>query len=290
MATVYQYHENQKELVRAFEELDFEDSNIIMQLGHHAQVNISTLSESVLSGTKNLRTQDIITTLEHTIDELSKFQKKDTTGKWRLSFSRKRANDRAFLNWCRNVEGRMDMVSERLREHQVYLMKNIVMLEEFARMNRMSEAELEEAISIGHTAIVHMEEEKQAVLESNIEIPRDDLEVFFAERNHQRERIELRIQELQLSRQVSRQLNEQFSILKYNQQTMADKIQGVLWNTMVLWKNQVALMMEQGQNSDQDHAAIDRRNKELIDRFSEMVQLKKEDDEMLDHMKQTTLQ
>lgn len=290
MATVYQYHENQKELVRAFEELDFEDSNIIMQLGHHAQVNISTLSESVLSGTKNLRTQDIITTLEHTIDELSKFQKKDTTGKWRLTFSRKRANDRAFLNWCRNVEGRMDMVSERLREHQVYLMKNIVMLEEFARMNRMSEAELEEAISIGHTAIVHMEEEKQAVLESNIEIPQDDLEVFFAERNHQRERIELRIQELQLSRQVSRQLNEQFSILKYNQQTMADKIQGVLWNTMVLWKNQVALMMEQGQNSDQDHAAIDRRNKELIDRFSEMVQLKKEDDEMLDHMKQTTLQ
>ena len=290
MATVYQYHENQKELVRAFEELDFEDSNIIMQLGHHAQVNISTLSESVLSGTKNLRTQDIITTLEHTIDELSKFQKKDTTGKWRLSFSRKRANDRAFLNWCRNVEGRMDMVSERLREHQVYLINNIVMLEEFARMNRMSEAELEEAISIGHTAIVHMEEEKQAVLESNIEIPRDDLEVFFAERNHQRERIELRIQELQLSRQVSRQLNEQFSILKYNQQTMADKIQGVLWNTMVLWKNQVALMMEQGQNSDQDHAAIDRRNKELIDRFSEMVQLKKEDDEMLDHMKQTTLQ
>lgn len=290
MATVYQYHENQKELVRAFEELDFEDSNIIMQLGHHAQVNISTLSESVLSGTKNLRTQDIITTLEHTIDELSKFQKKDTTGRWRLTFSRKRANDRAFLNWCRNVEGRMDMVSERLREHQVYLMKNIVMLEEFARMNRMSEAELEEAISIGHTAIVHMEEEKQAVLESNIEIPQDDLEVFFAERNHQRERIELRIQELQLSRQVSRQLNEQFSILKYNQQTMADKIQGVLWNTMVLWKNQVALMMEQGQNSDQDHAAIDRRNKELIDRFSEMVQLKKEDDEMLDHMKQTTLQ
>lgn len=290
MATVYQYHENQKELVRAFEELDFDDSNIIMQLGHHAQVNISTLSESVLSGTKNLRTQDIITTLEHTIDELSKFQKKDTTGKWRLTFSRKRANDRAFLNWCRNVEGRMDMVSERLREHQVYLMKNIVMLEEFARMNRISEAELEEAISIGHTAIVHMEEEKQAVLESNIEIPQDDLEVFFAERNHQRERIELRIQELQLSRQVSRQLNEQFSILKYNQQTMADKIQGVLWNTMVLWKNQVALMMEQGQNSDQDHAAIDRRNKELIDRFSEMVQLKKEDDEMLDHMKQTTLQ
>ncbi|MBR5659044.1 MAG: toxic anion resistance protein [Lachnospiraceae bacterium] len=290
MATVYQYHENQKELVRAFEELDFEDSNIIMQLGHHAQVNISTLSESVLSGTKNLRTQDIITTLEHTIDELSKFQKKDTTGRWRLTFSRKRANDRAFLNWCRNVEGRMDMVSERLREHQVYLMKNIVMLEEFARMNRMSEAELEEAISIGHTAIVHMEEEKQAVLESNIEIPQDDLEVFFAERNHQRERIELRIQELQLSRQVSHQLNEQFSILKYNQQTMADKIQGVLWNTMVLWKNQVALMMEQGQNSDQDHAAIDRRNKELIDRFSEMVQLKKEDDEMLDHMKQTTLQ
>ena len=290
MATVYQYHENQKELVRAFEELDFEDSNIIMQLGHHAQVNISTLSESVLSGTKNLRTQDIITTLEHTIDELSKFQKKDTTGRWRLTFSRKRANDRAFLNWCRNVEGRMDMVSERLREHQVYLMKNIVMLEEFARMNRMSEAELEEAISIGHTAIVHMEEEKQAVLESNIEIPQDDLEVFFAERNHQRERIELRIQELQLSRQVSHQLNEQFSILKYNQQTMADKIQGVLWNTMVLWKNQVALMMEQGQNSDQDHAAIDRRNKELIDRFSEMVQRKKEDDEMLDHMKQTTLQ
>lgn len=290
MATVYQYHDNQTELVRAFEQLDFSDSGIIMKLGQHAQVNISTLSESVLSGTKSLRTQDIITTLEQTIDELSKFQKKDTTGKWRLTFSRKRANDRAFLNWCRNVEGRMDVVSERLREHQVYLMKNIVMLEEYARMNNTSEAELEEAISIGHTAILHMAEEKQAAMEANLDVDPDDLEVYWAERSHQRERIELRIQELQLSRQVSRQLNEQLKILKYNQQSMADKIQGVLWNTMVLWKNQVALMMEQGRRDDRDQAAIDQRNKELIDRFSEMVRLKKEDDEMIDQMKQTSLQ
>ena len=66
-------HDSQNALVQAFERLDFSDTNTIMQLGHHAQVNISMLSESVLSVTKSMRTQEIYSTLEQTIDDLLVF-------------------------------------------------------------------------------------------------------------------------------------------------------------------------------------------------------------------------
>ena len=49
-------------------------------------------------------------------------------------------------------------------------------------------------------------------------------------------------------------------------------------------------MMEQGHIESRDYATIDLRNRELIDHLSEMVRLKKEDDEMLDQMKQTSMQ
>lgn len=278
------YHDNQNALVQAFERLDFSDSNTIMQLGHHAQVNISTLSESVLDMTKSLRTQEIYTTLEQTIDDLTILREKDTPGKWRIAFGRKRAKDYAFLNWCRNAERRMDMVSDRMREHQVYLMKNIVMLEEFSRMNHVNEEELEEAVLIGTKAAEKLREKNRTALNASSRVN----EMRMKERDNQITRIEKRVQELILSRQVSRQLDEQLMILKHNEQMMADKIQSVLWNTIVLWKNQVALMMEQGHIEARDYATIDQRNQELIAHLSEMLQLKKDDDNVIDQMKQTT--
>lgn len=285
MDTVYHYHENQIELVRAFEQLDFSDSGTIMQLGHHAQVNISTLSESVLGRTKSLRMQEIYSTLEQTIDELMKLQEKTSPGKWRLPFIRRRAKDLAFLNWCRDVETRMDVVSDRLREHQVYLMKNIVMFDEYSRMNRANEAELEEAVLIGRTAIAKLDEIRQTAMQENPQISQNEIELYMTERSNQRDRIEKRIQELALSRQVLHQLDEQVLILKHNEQIMADKIHSVLWNTFVLWKNQIALMMEQGHIEARDYVAIDRRNQELIDHLSEMLRLKKEDDKLLEKFK-----
>lgn len=285
MDTIYHYHNNQKELVRAFEELDFSASGTIMQLGHHAQVNISTLSESVLGRTKSLRMQEIYSTLEQTIDELMKLQDKTSPGKWHLPFTRRRAKDLAFLNWCRDVEARMDVVSDRLREHQVYLMKNIVMFDEYSRMNRANEAELEEAVLIGRTAIAKLDDIKQFALKENLEISPNEIELYLTELDNQRDRIDKRIQELYLSRQVLHQLDEQILILKHNEQTMADKIHSVLWNTMVLWKNQIGLMMEQGHIEARDYVAIDQRNQDLIDHLSEMLRLKKEDDKLLEKFK-----
>lgn len=283
-------HDSQNALVQAFERLDFSDTNTIMQLGHHAQVNISMLSESVLSVTKSMRTQEIYSTLEQTIDDLLVFREKGNPGKWRFSFGRRRAKEYSFLNWCRNAEHRMDMVSDRLREHQVYLLKNIVMLEEFSRMNRSNEKELEEAVQIGTKAAEKLREKNRLELEESSRTTVRSVEMRIKERDNQISRIEKRVQELLLSRQVSRQLDEQLLILKHNEQLMADKIQGILWNTLVLWKNQIALMMEQGHIESRDYATIDLRNRELIDHLSEMVRLKKEDDEMLDQMKQTSMQ
>jgi len=287
MDTVYQYHENQKDLVNAFEQLDFADSSVIMELGKHAQVNISELSESVLEKSKSLRSQEIFKTLEETIDELTALQNTAPATKWTLPFTRRRAKDYTFLNWGRSAENRMDVVAERLREHQVDLMKNIVMLDEYARMNRVNYAELEEAMRIGQNAILKMREEKQAYIADNLDIDPKELELYWFERDHQRERIEIRLQELQLSWQVSLQLAEQLLVLKHNDQLMADKIQGILWNTLVLWKNQIVLMMEQGYRTKRDFTIIDQRNRDLINHLSEMVRMKNEGNARPDPAQQT---
>lgn len=237
--------EEQKLVDDFAEKIDIGNSTVVLQYGSAAQKKIASFSDTALS---NVRTKDLgevgdqITNL---VTELKSFDASEEEKGGILGFFKKQGNkiESVKIKYDK-AEVNVNKIAESLENHQVQLMKDIVMLDKLYEMNLSYHKELSMYIIAGKKKLVQarqttLEELKAKAVKSNL--PEDAQEANdFAQKC---DSFEKKLHDLELTRMVSVQMSPQIRLVQNNDKLMAEKIQSTIVNTIPLWKSQMVLAM-----------------------------------------------
>jgi len=225
-------------------QIDLNNSNVILQYGAGAQKKMADFSESALD---NVRTKDLGEVgdmLTNVVTELKSFdveeEEKGLFGLFKKTSNRitamKAKYDKAEVN--------VNKISGVLEGHQVQLLKDVAVLDKMYDLNKTYFKELTMYILAGKKKLNKVRNEDLAELTRKATesgLPEDaqavrDLDGFC-------NRFEKKLHDLELTRQISLQTAPQIRLVQGNDTQMVEKIQSTIVNTIPLWKSQMVLAL-----------------------------------------------
>lgn len=227
------------------EKIDLHNSTQVMQYGSAAQRKIASFSDTALN---NVRTKDlgeVGNEISQLVVELKGFdideeEKKGFFGRFKNTGNKivamKARYDSAEVN--------VNKIAAALENHQVQLMKDVVMLDKLYDMNLNYHKELSMYIIAGKKKL--QQERSTTLVEMKNKAQRSGLAEDAQAANdfaQQCDSFEKKLHDLELTRMVSVQMSPQIRLVQNNDKLMSDKIQSTLVNTIPLWKSQMVLAL-----------------------------------------------
>lgn len=244
--------EEQKVVDDFAEKIDVTNSTLVMQYGAGAQKKIANFSDVALS---NVRTKDLGEVgdeISNLVVELGEFDIDDEEDKGFFGFFKKQANKLEGLKARYDkAEVNVNKIASSLENHQVQLMKDIVMLDKLYEMNLGYHKELSMYIIAGKQRLKQDRATKLQELKVKAQTSglAEDAQTAndFAQ---QCDNFEKKLHDLELTRMVSVQMSPQIRLVQNNDRIMADKIQSTIVNTIPLWKSQMVLALGVAHSED----------------------------------------
>ena len=236
--------EQERRTVNEFsKKIDIMETNTILQYGSAAQKKVTDFSDSAL---KNVRTQDLGEVgdlLSNLVTELKTTDQKEEKGIMGLF---KKGGNKVEQLKARydKAEANVDKIAAVLEDHQIVLLKDIVLLDQLYERNAQNTKELSMYIIAGKKKLEEVrstelpalvEKAKQSGLPEDSQAANDLSQAC--------DRFEKKLYDLELTRQVSIQMAPQIRLIQNNDTLMTEKIQSTIVNTIPLWKNQIVLAM-----------------------------------------------
>ncbi len=155
------------------------------------------------------------------------------------------------LTSFKTMTDQVEVISHKLEEAMVGLLRDVAMLEELYKHNQTSHQSLSMYIEAGRARLAKARDEELPKLQEEAKASSDTLAAQkvrdFAESIN---RFERRLHDLQLSRTITLQTAPQIRLIQSNNQTLAEKIQTSILATIPIWKSQMVLALSlHGQRS-----------------------------------------
>ena len=237
--------EEQKMVDDFAEKIDITNSQMVLQYGAASQKKLSDFSDTALSRVKTKdmgETGELITNL---IGELKGFDANEEENKGIFGFFKKTANNIDNMKAkYEKADVNVERIKAQLEDHQVTLMKDITMLDKMYQLNLVYFKELTMYILAGKKKLAMaranelkaaQEKAQRSQLPEDAQAARDLSDLC--------DRIEKKLYDLELTRNVSIQMGPQIRLIQSNDTMMAEKIQTTIVNTIPLWKNQMVLAL-----------------------------------------------
>lgn len=142
------------------------------------------------------------------------------------------------------LAGQIEIITARLDEAMVGLLRDIEVLEQLYEHNRAFHADLGVFIEAGALRLDKARREELPALRKEAEESGDPMAAQrvrdFAEKIN---RFERRLHDLQLSRTITVQTAPQIRLIQSNNQTLSEKIQTSILTTIPIWKSQMVLAL-----------------------------------------------
>lgn len=270
--------EHQKKIHELANQIEPMNYDSLMKFGSNAQSSMSTFAHKMLTEVKSKDTGPIGDTLNQLMVKLKEVQpddfKQEKDSFLKKIFKRAKASANEIFSRMQSVGSQVDRISVELKNHKDGLNRDIQLLNGLYDQNKDYFEEL-------NLYIAAAQEKKQAILEQELPEKRQkayesgnqmdiqevaDLEQFA-------DRLDKRIYDLQLSRQISLQTAPQIRMIQNVNQTLAEKIQSSILTSIPLWKNQMAIaltLMRQRQAMSAQRAVTDTTN-DLLTANSELL-------------------
>ncbi|PNZ45911.1 toxic anion resistance protein [Staphylococcus simulans] len=270
--------EQQKKIQELANQIEPMNYDSLMKFGSNAQSSMSTFAHKMLTEVKSKDTGPIGDTLNQLMVKLKEVQpddfKQEKDSFIKKIFKRAKASANEIFSRMQSVGSQVDRISVELKNHKDGLNRDIQLLNGLYNQNKDYFEEL-------NLYIAAAQEKKQAILEQELPEKRQkayesgnqmdiqevaDLEQFA-------DRLDKRIYDLQLSRQISLQTAPQIRMIQNVNQTLAEKIQSSILTSIPLWKNQMAIaltLMRQRQAMSAQRAVTDTTN-DLLTANSELL-------------------
>lgn len=265
----------EERLVEEFSsKIDISNSQAVLTYGVGSQKKIAEFSENALERVKTKDLGEIGDMLAGVVGEIRSLEI-DEEDKGFFGFFKKSGNKLANMKAKYDkVEVNVNNISKALEDHQVTLMKDVLMLDKMYELNMNYYKELSMYIMAG---------KKRLERANNIELPeliKKADETGLPEDTQKAKdfsqminRFEKKIHDLELTKTVSLQMAPQIRFIQNNDSMMSDKIQSTIVNTIPLWKNQmvIAIGLKHSTDAAKAQKAVSDMTNELLKKNAESL-------------------
>lgn len=272
--------ERQKQAQALASKIDEKHADSIVSYGSQAQKQLSEFSHQMINDVKSKDLGDIGSTLRElmtkleTTDpkELSTPQTKNPLVRW---FKKQKASFYELNAKYQQVGYQIDAISESLSKQKNQLLADNHQLEDLYQQNFQYFEALNVFIAAAQLKLKKLQQEdlpkryEQAQETQNQMTIQEvnDLKQFI-------NRLEKRIYDLQLSRQITIQQAPQIRMIQNTNQNLAEKIQSSINTAILLWKNQIAIQLSLHRQQDalEAQTAITNTTNDLLRKNADMLE------------------
>jgi len=254
--------------------IDISNSQAILSYGVGSQKKIADFSENALERVKTKDLGEIGDMLAGVVGEIRSLETEEDE-KGLFGFFKKTSNKLANLKAKYDkVETNVNNIAKALEDHQVTLMKDVLMLDKMYELNMNYYKELSMYILAGKKRLerannVELPELIKKADESGLPEDTQKAKDFSQMIN----RFEKKIYDLELTKTVSLQMAPQIRLIQNNDSMMSDKTQSTIVNTIPLWKNQmvIAIGLKHSNDAAKAQKAVSDMTNELLKRNADAL-------------------
>ena len=247
--------------------IDINDSQMVLQYGAGVQKEIASFSEAALGNVRNKELDEIGELLTGVVTELKDFDAVEEKGGFLGLFKKAGNRMTAIKAKYDKAEKNINNIVKVMEGHQVTLMKDIAMLDQMYETNQKYFKELSLYIVAGKEKLKEardvelpkfLAKAEESGLPEDAQAAKDYASMV--------DRFEKKVFDLELTRNISMQMAPQIRLIQSNDTVMTEKIQSTLLNTIPLWKSQMVIAI--GLDHSQDAA---RAQREVADATNELL-------------------
>mgnify|MGYP001770604342 FL=1 len=270
--------EHREKALALARQIDPANHQAILQYGVAAQAELSKFSHTILH---HVQTKDAGPVGEVISELMAKIKEVNPDD---LMPAKKGFLSRLFGTVAKSLQGmvakyqkigvEIDKIADQLEKHRHLLFRDIMMLETLYEKNK----EYFEALNIYIAAAEYKLEElrTKTIPEKQAAAERSGDQMAWQEVQDLRQfadRLEKRVHDLKLSRQVTIQTAPQIRMIQHMNETLVERIQSSILNAIPLWKNQVviALTLFRQQKAAEAQKQVAETTNELLLRNSELL-------------------
>ncbi|UEX89197.1 toxic anion resistance protein [Staphylococcus ratti] len=254
------------------------DHDSLLHFGANAQSHLSQFSHQMLNEIQSKDVGPIGETLENLMKKLKEVNPEDLSqknqGVLKRIFKRSKHSMQQLFSRMQSVSSQVDRISVDLDKNKSLLVKDIKLLDQLYTQNK----DYYDVLNLYIAAA----EQKKHEIQTNVlpemrkKVNQSDNQMVVqdvADMEQFVDRLEKRIYDLQLSRQITLQSAPQIRMIQNINQALAEKIQSSILTSIPLWKNQMAIaltLQRQNKAAIAQKQVTDTTNEILI-RNSEML-------------------
>src|SRR5699024_3841468 len=275
--TQYTQKEQQK-INELSEQIKPMDNDGLLNYGTQAQSNMSQFSHRILNEVKTTDVGPVGESLNGLMSKLKSVNPEELNPEHQSKLNRIFRQTKASVNEIYSKmqpEGsQIDRISIELDKHKNNLKKDIEMLDELYEMNKdyfdelsiYIEAAKKKQHALQQTDVPKLRSQAKSTVNQMDVQAASDMEQFI-------DRLDKRIYDLQLSRQIAIQTATQIRMIQNVNQALAEKIQSSILTSIPLWKNQmsIALTLMRQRNAVSAQKAVTDTTNDLLLKNSELL-------------------
>jgi uncharacterized protein YaaN involved in tellurite resistance len=229
-------------------QLDYKDYEAVLKYGTSAQTQLSTFSHSMLDHVQKRDigpVGDILTDLMRKLEQMNPEElQSEKKGIFKKMFRKLSASVQEVLSKYQKIGSQIDRITVKLEQSKGTLVEDNRMLETLYDKNKDYFKALNVYIAAAELKREELDKEILPSLRKKAEESGDDM--VYQEVNDTMQfmdRLDKRIYDLKLSRQMTIQSAPQIRLIQNTNQALAEKIQASVLTAIPLWKNQIAIAL-----------------------------------------------
>ncbi|AMB99672.1 hypothetical protein AWM75_06610 [Aerococcus urinaehominis] len=227
-----------------------DELNGLSNFGSRAQEQIGQFSRDILGQVKNKDSGAVGDQLRQLITILNQSKPKELQGeeeKGLFSWFRKQKSSLFELNLkYQKLDSQVDQVAQQLNQHRLNILNDSEQLEALYQQNYNYFQALNIYLAAGQLKLNEINQEKLPQLRQALESRPTGEDMAYqelADLEQFTNRLEKRIYDLKVTRQLTIQQAPQIRLIQYSNQLLAEKIQSSISTAIPLWRNQIALAL-----------------------------------------------
>lgn len=258
--------------------IDISDANAVLNYGAAAQKEISSFSHAVLNKVSAQDTGEIGESIMNLMLQLRASNPGDLEKKDQNFFSKlfNRAKESVYETTAKyqKIGAQVDKIALKLEKEQADLIKDNGMLSDLYDKNLNYYQALNIYIGAGELRLQELENELIPQALEKAENSGDQMDVQQVnDLNHFLNRLEKRVHDLKVTRQLTIQQAPQIRLIQNTNQQLAEKIQSSINTAIPLWKNQIVISLTLLRQHDAVKAQqqVSETTNDLLKKNSEML-------------------
>ena len=254
------------------------DSEGLLSFGTHLQQNMSQFSHQMLDEVQSKDVGPIGDTLNQLMSKLREVNpddlNQDNQSKLKRLFRRTKASINEVFSRMQSVSSQVDRITIQLDKHKGNLTKDIQLLDHLYEQNKVYFEDVSLYIAAAQRKKQDINANELPKLRQYAEQSGNQMDIqSVADMEQFVDRLDKKIYDLQLSRQIAIQTAPQIRMIQNVNQALAEKIQSSILTSIPLWKNQmaIALTLMRQKNAVTAQRAVTDTTNDLLTRNAAML-------------------